>query len=54
MTCSPGWTWTSSSPPSCAGSFDSEQWAQLAVSSGLWLFLPPPWGMWSLLRSEVK
>lgn len=36
------------------GSFDSEQWAQLAVTSGLWLFLPLAAGLWSLLRSEVK
>jgi ABC-2 type transport system permease protein len=36
------------------GSFDSEQWAQLAVSSCLWLFLPLAVGLWSLLRSEVK
>lgn len=36
------------------GSFDSEQWAQLAVTSALWLFLPLTVGLWTLVRSEVK
>jgi ABC-2 type transport system permease protein len=36
------------------GSFDSEQWSQLAVTSGLWLVLPLIIGMWTLVRSEVK
>ncbi|MCW2735769.1 ABC transporter permease subunit [Nocardioides sp.] len=36
------------------GSFDPEQWFQLAASSGLWLVLPLAAGMWTLLRSEVK
>jgi ABC-2 type transport system permease protein len=36
------------------GSFDSEQWSQLAVTSGLWLVLPLTVGMWTLVRSEVK
>jgi hypothetical protein len=36
------------------GSFDSEQWAQLAATSGLWLVLPLVVGMWTLVRSEVK
>jgi ABC-2 type transport system permease protein len=36
------------------GSFDSEQWSQLAVTSGLWLVLPLVVGMWTLVRSEVK
>ena len=36
------------------GSFDSEQWTQLAATSGLWLVLPLMVGMWTLVRSEVK
>jgi ABC-2 type transport system permease protein len=36
------------------GSFDSEQWAQLAATSGLWLVLPATVGLWTLVRSEVK
>lgn len=36
------------------GSFGSEQWWQLAVSSALWLVLPLAAGLWTLLRSEVK
>ena len=36
------------------GSFDAEQWAQLAATSGLWLVLPLVVGMWTLVRSEVK
>ena len=36
------------------GSFDSEQWWQLAATSGLWLVLPLIIGMWTLVRSEVK
>ena len=36
------------------GSFDSEQWTQLAATSGLWLVLPLVVGMWTLVRSEVK
>ena len=36
------------------GSFDSEQWTQLAATGGLWLVLPLVVGMWTLVRSEVK
>lgn len=36
------------------GSFDSEQWTQLAATSSLWLVLPLVVGMWTLVRSEVK
>ena len=36
------------------GSFDAEQWAQLASTSGIWLVLPAVVGMWTLVRSEVK
>jgi ABC-2 type transport system permease protein len=36
------------------GSFDPEQWAQLAATSGLWLVLPATVGLWTLVRSEVK
>jgi ABC-2 type transport system permease protein len=37
-----------------SGSFDTEQWSQLAATSGLWLVLPLIVGMWTLVRSEVK
>lgn len=36
------------------GSFDSEMWSQLAVTSALWLLLPLTIGLWTLVRSEVK
>jgi ABC-type transport system involved in multi-copper enzyme maturation permease subunit len=36
------------------GGFDIEQWAQLAVTSGVWLVLPLAAGVMTLLRSEVK
>jgi hypothetical protein len=36
------------------GSFNSEQWTQLAATSGLWLALPLVVGMWTLVRSEVQ
>lgn len=36
------------------GSFDSEQWSQLASTTGIWLVLPAVVGMWTLVRSEVK
>ncbi|PKH39553.1 ABC transporter permease [Nocardioides alpinus] len=36
------------------GSFGSEQWSQLATSTGLWLVLPLTVGLVTLLRSEVK
>jgi hypothetical protein len=36
------------------GSFDSEQWSQLAATSGIWLVLPLTVGLWALVRSEVK
>lgn len=36
------------------GAFDTEQWTQLAVTSGLWLLAPLAAGVWMLLRSEVK
>ena len=36
------------------GSFDSEQWTQLAATSGLWLVLPLMVGTWTLVRSEEK
>jgi hypothetical protein len=37
-----------------AGGFDTEQWLQLAVTSGMWLLLPLGVGLTTLLRSEVK
>ncbi len=36
------------------GSFDAEQWGQLAATSGIWLVLPAVVGMWTLVRCEVK
>lgn len=36
------------------GSFDSEQWSQLAATTGIWLVLPAVVGMWTLVRAEVK
>jgi hypothetical protein len=36
------------------GSFDSEQWSQLAATSAMWLVLPLTVGLWTLVRSEVK
>lgn len=36
------------------GGFTSEQWAQLAVTTTVWLVLPLVVGVRSLLRSEVK
>ena len=36
------------------GSFDSEQWSQLAATTGIWLVLPAVAGLWTLVRSEVK
>ena len=36
------------------GSFGTEQWSQLAATTGIWLVLPAVVGMWTLVRSEVK
>jgi hypothetical protein len=36
------------------GSLTAEQWAQLAVTSGVWLVAPLVVGLLTLLRSEVK
>jgi ABC-2 type transport system permease protein len=36
------------------GSFDTEQWSQLAATTGIWLVLPAVVGVWTLVRSEVK
>jgi hypothetical protein len=36
------------------GSMTGEQWAQLGVTSLVWLVLPLAIGLWTLLRSEVK
>ncbi len=33
---------------------DGEYWAQLGVTTSVWLLLPLAWGMWRLLRAEVK
>jgi len=36
------------------GSLTGEQWAQLGVTSVIWLAVPLTVGLWTLLRSEVK
>jgi ABC-type transport system involved in multi-copper enzyme maturation permease subunit len=36
------------------GSFDSQQWSQLAATTGIWLIIPAVVGLWTLVRSEVK
>lgn len=33
---------------------DGEYWAQLGVTTSAWLLLPLAWGVWRLLRAEVK
>ena len=36
------------------GGFTGEQWAQLSVTATAWLVLPMAFGVWRVLRSEVK
>jgi ABC-2 type transport system permease protein len=36
------------------GGYGATQWAQLAVTGTLWLLLPLAFGLWRVLRSEVK
>lgn len=36
------------------GSLNAEQWANLAVTGVVWLIAPMAFGLWSLMRSEVK
>ena len=36
------------------GSLTGEQWAQLGVTSVIWLAVPLTVGLWTLLRSEIK
>jgi hypothetical protein len=36
------------------GSLNGEQWANLAVTGVVWLVAPMAFGLWSLMRSEVK
>ena len=36
------------------GGFTGEQWAQLAITATAWLVLPMAFGVWRVLRSEVK
>lgn len=36
------------------GGPSAEQWAQLATSSLIWFVVPMAFGVWSVLRSEVK
>ena len=48
--------WTSSSTRACLydGDFSATDWAQLAVTGTVWLLLPLAFGLWRVLRSEVK
>ena len=36
------------------GGFTATDWAQLAVTGAVWLLLPLAFGLWRVLRSEVK
>jgi ABC-2 type transport system permease protein len=36
------------------GGFGAQDWAQLAVTGTAWLLLPLAFGIWRVLRSEVK
>ncbi len=36
------------------GTLTDEQWAQLGVTSMVWLVAPLAIGVWTLLRSEIK
>jgi ABC-2 type transport system permease protein len=36
------------------GSFDATDWAQLAVTGAVWLVLPLAFGLWRVVRAEVK
>ena len=36
------------------GDFTATDWAQLAVTGAVWLLLPLAFGLWRVLRSEVK
>jgi ABC-2 type transport system permease protein len=36
------------------GSFSAQDWAQLAVTGTFWLLLPLAFGLWRVMRAEVK
>ena len=36
------------------GGFTGQDWAHLAVTGTVWLLLPLAFGLWRVLRSEVK
>jgi ABC-2 type transport system permease protein len=36
------------------GGFDAKDWASLAVTGTIWLLVPLAFGLWRVLRSEVK
>ena len=36
------------------GGYGPTEWAQLAVTGTIWLLLPLAFGLWRVLRSEVK
>ena len=36
------------------GGFTGQQWVQLAITATAWLILPMAFGVWRVLRSEVK
>ena len=36
------------------GGFTAQDWAQLAVTGAVWLVLPLAFGLWRVMRAEVK
>jgi hypothetical protein len=36
------------------GGFDATSWTQLAVTGTVWLLLPLAFGLWRVVRAEVK
>ena len=36
------------------GGFTGQDWAQLAVTGSVWLVLPLAFGLWRVMRAEVK
>ena len=53
-TCSRGSTSTSRRRRCSTADLTGEEWAQLGVSGLLWLVIPLAFGVWAVLRSEVK
>jgi hypothetical protein len=36
------------------GGFTGQDWAQLALTGAVWLVLPLAFGLWRVMRAEVK